>query len=133
LDFQGRDFTLEVSVAPHPGPDFNAYGIIYRAQDAANYYALSVGGDGYYAVLQSIDDQMHPLVPWQQFPHVRRGAQANRLRVRCAGATCTCYINDEYATTVQDDAWLSGAVGVWGQSLDGGENTFKISDVRAWQ
>lgn len=119
LEHPSGDFTLEIEAAPLSGPDsgFDGYGLIYRAQDVANYYAFAVGSDGYYVVLRVMGDEETTLVDWQQFPHVRRGKQANRLRVACAGPTCRFYINDEYATTVEDDTWLVGDVGLWVQSF----------------
>jgi hypothetical protein len=114
------DFTLEIEATPLSGPNsgFDGYGLVYRAQDAANYYAFAIGSDGYYAVLQVAGDEETVLVDWQQFPHVRRGKQANRLHVACAGPTCQLYINDEYATTVEDDTWLAGDVGLWVRSFE---------------
>ena len=109
------DFTLEIEAAPLSGSDsdFGGYGLVYRAQDVANYYAFAVGSDGYYAVLRVAENEESVLVDWQQFPHIRRGKQANRLRVACVGPTCRFYINDEYASTIEDVTWLAGDVGLW--------------------
>lgn len=126
------DFTLEVQAAPLSGPDLNGYGVLYRAQDAAHYYAFAIAGDGYYAVLQVADDGETSLVEWQQFPHIQRGQQANRLRVTCRGPTCHFHINDEYATTVEDTTWLSGDVGLWVRSFGEGDVEVRCVDVRVW-
>lgn len=119
LEYPNDDFTFEVEAAPLSAPDsgFDGYGLVYRAPSATDYYVLAVGSDGYYAVLQVMGDEEAMLVDWQQFPHVRRGKRANRLRVACAGPTCRFYINDEYATTVEDDTWLAGDVGLWVRSF----------------
>ena len=61
--------------------------------------------------------EVTPLVTWQQFPHIRRGRAANRLRVECRGANCDFYINDEYATSVEDDKWIEGDFGLWVHSF----------------
>jgi hypothetical protein len=134
LEHPGGDFTLEVEAAPLSDPDsgFNGYGLVYRAQNAANYYALAVGSDGYYAVLQVTGDEEIALVDWQQFPHIRRGQQANRLRVACAGPTCRFYINDEYATTVEDDTWLAGDVGLCVRSFGDVDVTVQFVNVSVW-
>jgi len=112
------DFTLEVQAIPLSDADFNGYGLVYRAQDPAHYYAFAVGGDAYYAILRVDGDEEAALVDWRQFPHVRRGRQANRLRVSCEGATCRFFVNDEYAVTVEDAAWLEGEVGLWARGFD---------------
>jgi hypothetical protein len=128
------DFTLEVEAVPLSGPDsgFNGYGLIYRAQDDVHYYAFAVGGDGYYAVLRIDGDEETALVDWQQFPHVRRATQANRLRVACEGATCRFYINDEYATAVEDASWLDGDVGLWVRSFEKEPVSVQFEGVRVW-
>jgi hypothetical protein len=125
------DFTLEVKAAPLTGSDFAGYGLIYRAQDPAHYYAFAAGGDGYYAILRVDGDEETALVEWQQFPHVRRGGQANRLRVECAGATCRFYINDEHAATVEDGTWIEGDVGLWVRGFE--ENVpVRFISVHVW-
>jgi hypothetical protein len=132
LGWPSDDFTLEGEAAPLSGPEFNGYGLAYRAQDEARYYAFAVGSDGYYAVLRVAGDEETVLVEWQQFPHVRRGRQANRLRVTCAGPTCRFYVNDEYATTTEDDAWLAGHVGLWVRSFGNETVAVQFLDLRAW-
>ncbi len=132
LDYPGSDFTLEVEAFPLSSLDFNGYGLVYRAQDATHYYAFAVGSDGYYAVLRVAGDEETALVDWQQFPHVRRGRQANRLRVACAGATCRFYVNDEYAATVEDDTWLAGDVGLWVCGFGDGGVTVEFLNARVW-
>jgi hypothetical protein len=129
-----NDFTLEVEAIPLFGPDsgFDGYGLVYRAQDDAHYYAFAVGGDGYYTVLRIDGDEETALVDWQQFPHIHRGTQTNRLRVACAGATCRFYINDEYATIVEDAAWLEGNVGLWARSFEKEPVSVQFEGVCAW-
>jgi hypothetical protein len=134
LGWSYDDFTLEVEAVLLSGPDsgFDGYGLLYRAQDDAHYYAFAIGSDGYYAVLRIDGDEETALVDWQQFPHVRRGTQANRLRVTCEGAICRFYINDEYATIVEDITWLGGDVGLWARSFDGGAVTVQVGSARIW-
>ena len=128
------DFTLEIEAAPlsGPGSGFNGYGLVYRAQDDTRYYAFAVSSDGYYAVLRVDGSEETPLVDWQQFAHVRRGAQTNRLRAACSGTACDLYINDEYATTVEDGTWLDGDVGLWARSFESSTVTVQFEGARVW-
>lgn len=128
------DLTLEVEAAPLAASDsgFNGYGLVYRAQDDAHYYAFAVGGDGYYAVLRIDGDEEISLVGWQQFPHVHRSQQANRLRVACKETACRFYINDEYAATVEDATWLEGDVGLWVRSFEKEPVSVQFESVRVW-
>jgi hypothetical protein len=129
----GRDFSYEVEAAPEAGPAFNGYGLLYRAQDATHGYVLAVGSDGYYALLRLEGGAETALVEWQQFPHVRRGRAANRLRVRCAGPACALYINDEYAATVSDDTWLEGEVGLWVRAFEDEPVRVAFAAARLWR
>lgn len=126
------DFALEVEAHALTGSEFNGFGLIYRAQDAARCYVFAVGSDGYYAILRVNGSEELPLVDWQQFPHVRRDQQPNRLRVTCADATCKFYINDEYAATVEDDTWLVGDVGLWVRSFTEEATTVYFLNARVW-
>lgn len=131
----GRDLddgTFEIVAAPVAGDEFNAYGLLYRAQDEQHGYVFAVGSDGYFAVMEWADGAATVLVDWQQFPHVHRGRAANRLRVTCVGTTCHYYINDEYATTVTDASYASGQVGLWLQGHSKGALEVEFQRAHIW-
>jgi hypothetical protein len=132
LNHPGSDFTLEMEAIPLSGLDVDGYGLVYRAQDATHYYTFVIGSDGYYAILRLEEGEEISLVSWQQFPHIRRDCQANQLRATCVGPTCRFYINDEYAATVEDSAWLTGDVGLWVRSFGDEEVAAKFVTVRTW-
>ena len=62
LDHPSSDFTLEIEAVPLSGPNFNGYGLIYRAQDATHHTVFAVGSDGYYGVLRVMGEEESPLV-----------------------------------------------------------------------
>lgn len=133
LGHPSGDFTFEAIARPlvdHADP-FD-YGIVYRAPDTEHYYAFVIGADGYYAVLRVDGEKRASLIGWQQFPHVRRGQRANRLRVTCIGQTCRFYVNDEYAAMVEDATWLSGDVGLYVRGGDEGTAVHFMS-ARGWE
>jgi hypothetical protein len=132
LGWKSADFELEVQARLQCSPGLVGYGVIYRAQDASHYYTFAVSSDGYYAVLRMAGSEELPLAEWQQFPHIRRGQQVNRLRVACSGPICQFYVNDEFATTIEDRAWLQGNVGLWVRSSGDQEVSAQFLDVRAW-
>jgi len=146
LGHPSSDFTWEGEAIPLSGPDLNGYGLIYRAQDVAHYDVFAVGSDGYYAVLRVAGDGEVPLVDWQQFPHLRRGRQTNRLRVSCTGSrvyspasrvyspapTCRFYVNDEMAATLQAGTWLSGDVGLWVRNFNGEDVAVQFMNLYVW-
>ena len=132
LNQRADDFTFEAVAHALSGPESGpfGYGLAYRTQDLTHYYAFAVGADGYYAVLRIHGSRESLLVPWQQFPHIRRRGQ-NRLRVTCAGSRCAFAINDEYATAVEDDTWLGGGVGLWTRAFDEAVSV-QYQSVRLW-
>lgn len=113
--------------------DFNGYGLVYRAQDTGDYDVFAVGSDGYYAVLRVVDGEPVPLVDWRQFPHVRRGAGPNRLRLDCDGSACRFYVNDEYATTVENETWPDGQMGLWVWSPGDRPTLARFKTLRIWR
>lgn len=134
MDRPSGDFALEVVAQPvaAPASGYYGYGLVYRAQDPGRYYVFAVGGDGYYALLRVEGDEETSLVPWQQFPHIRRGLEFNRLRVTCGGAVCELAINDEWAATIEEPMWLSGDIGLAVMGYDG-PVTVEFTSARLWQ
>jgi hypothetical protein len=111
-------FILEGIAAAQSGPVFNGYGFAFCAEDESHYSVFALGSDGYYAILRVDANEETELVSWQQFPHIQRGRQANRLRIECEATVCEFYINDEYATTVAEDSWGDGDFGLWVRSFE---------------
>lgn len=133
---QFDEFELEVTVRSLLPSEDVGYGLIYRYQDPGNFYTFAVGGDGYYTIEVTREGISTALRPWQQWPHVRRGAAANRLRVHCQAATCRFYVNDEFTTEITaettDDTFSGGSVGLWGQTFSDRALDVRFESVRLW-
>lgn len=126
------DFELELSVRSLVTCEDASHGLLYRYQDAANYYLFTIGGDGYFAIAVVRAGELIPLQPWQQWPHVRRGVATNRLRVHCQGAYCRFYINDEFTAEITDTAFLEGRIGLWAQTFSDEDLEVRFSGLRLW-
>ena len=131
-DTDQPEFILEGITAAASGPAFNGYGIAFNAQDEAHYSVFALGSDGYYAILSVAGDEETELVAWQQFPHIRRGREANRLRIECSSPTCDFYINDEFATTVEAAGWSGGIFGLWVRSFEDQAVKAEFSSLAVW-
>jgi hypothetical protein len=127
------DFELQLDVRSLLPSEDVGYGVLYRYQDADNYYLFAIGGDGYHTITLVRRGEPLPLRVWQQWPHVRRGAAANRLRVRCQGALCRFYVNDEFTAETADDAFLNGEVGLWAQTFSDAGLTVAFEELRVWR
>lgn len=129
---QIRNFDLELDLrALTPSQDVG-YGLLYRYQDPDNYYLFAIGGDGYYTVAVVQDGALTPLRAWGQWPHVRRGAAANRLRARCVGEVCSFYVNGEFTTQITHDAFLTGDLGFWVQTFSDNALDVVLQELRLW-
>ena len=129
---QVADFDLELNTRSLLSSEDVGYGLLYRYQNPANYYLFTVGGDGYYTIAVVQDSALTPLRVWQQWPHVRRGAAANRLRVRCEGEVCHFFINGESTATVVDDTFASGDLGLWAQTFSDDVLNVVFEDTLLW-
>ena len=94
------DSVVEVRAAPQSGPDDAGYGLVVRYRDPDEFVALLIGADGYIAVGQMYAGTWRWRVPWQQWPHIRRGLSENLLRAECQAERCRFYVNDEFAFVI---------------------------------
>lgn len=129
---QVADFDLELDARSLIPSEDVGYGLLYRYQDPANHYLFAIGGDGYYTIAIVRKGTLTPLRVWQGWPHVRRGAAANRLRVRCEGATCRFYVNGEFTAEVMDNTFLAGDVGLWAQTFSDDALDVVFEEMRLW-
>jgi hypothetical protein len=125
-------FVLEAVAAPLGEASFNGYGLAFRAQGAGQYAVFAVGSDGYAAILAIDGAEETPLFTWRTFPHVRRGAQANRLRLACADGVCHFWINDEHLTHLPDDLGPAGGVGIWVRRYTAAPVRVTFDQVALW-
>lgn len=126
------DFELELDVhSLIPSQDVG-YGVLYRYQDLSNTYLFAIGSDGYYTIAVVRSGELSPLQAWQQWPHVRRGAATNRLRVSCQRTLCRFYINGEFTAEIIDDAFLRGDVGLWAESFSDASLEVVFNGIRLW-
>ena len=96
------------------GPDDNMFGILCRYQDAANYYALVIGSDGYYGIFkmvsgqQSLISQMH--MDFSEL--INRGDDENELIALCQDDQLTLVVNEIPLLQVEDSTFGYGDVGL---------------------
>lgn len=140
------DFDYRVTATAVDGPLNNGYGVIFRMQDAGNYYQFLTSSDGYYQVERSVNGVNRVLSIWIPSAVVNQGIGAsNDLRVVAQGNRFRFYINqqpvalcipddpDALSTyddfnevciggqmldTLTDDSHASGRLGVIAQSFD---------------
>ncbi len=129
---RAADFDLELDTHAASSNGDVGYGVLYRYQDADNYYLFVIGNDGYYAIAIVREGKLTPFRTWQQWPHVHRGHAINRLRVRCEAMLCRFYINGEFTAEIVDDAFLDGHLGLWAQNFSNDSLEVVFDRIRLW-
>jgi hypothetical protein len=128
-----NDFTAQVRAALLSDPDDVGYGLIVRHEGPEDFVILFIGPDGYIAIGQMQDGAWRWRVPWQQWPHIKRGAAENLLRAECRADRCRFFVNDEFAFEI-NDVPVRGQIGpaVWNPAPDGSV-TAVFQEWRAWK
>jgi hypothetical protein len=106
------DFILEADAKLVGGPKDGRYGLIFRFQNEDNFYLFLVSGNGYYLVGTRTNGQWTELRSWTSSEFVGEGYSKNHLKVICKGSQIQAYVNGHYLTTVTDEAFVTGRVGV---------------------
>ena len=127
------DFSVEVRAALLDGPDDAGYGLVVRQRELDEFVTLLIGADGYIAVGQMSGGTWRWRVPWQQWPHIRRGASENILRAQCYADRCRFFVNAEFAFEV-DGIPAQGRVGpaVW-RPVEGSSPAALFQEWRVWK
>lgn len=92
----------------------NDFGIVCRAQDAANQYLFLISTDGY-AVIGKFKDGSFSNISseeWVQTPAIYQGNVLNTIRADCVDNTFALYVNGELVATATDNDFSSGMVGL---------------------
>jgi hypothetical protein len=126
------DFVVQVRARLSRGPDDAGYGLMVR-ESPNDFVALLIGPDGYIAIGQKSGGVWRWRVPWQPWPHIKRGAGENLLRAECRAERCRFYVNDEFAFEV-DGVSRQGRQGpaVWNPAQ--GESVSAVfEEWRVWK
>jgi hypothetical protein len=114
------DFILEVEARQVEGPLDNNLGLLVRYQEEDDsFYWFQISSDGYFSVdLREAEDWVS-LIGWQASEAIRQGLDAtNHLRLVCRGNEFTFYVNDEPLTTLVDEAYAAGNIGLAAGAFD---------------
>ncbi|MCP4426483.1 MAG: hypothetical protein GY803_18475 [Chloroflexi bacterium] len=118
------------------GPNDNAYGVICRYQNEANFYLFLISGDGYYAIgkYQSGSSQITYLTEdgrFQPSDIINQGMATNQIRASCIGDELSLAVNGLPLITVIDPTFVTGDIGVGVSTLQPGTAVVEFDDVLA--
>jgi len=128
---QFADFTLEVVAKLVSGPTVSSCGIVFHTQDSDNCYRFLVSADGYYAVGILLNGTWIDLQPWTKSAFINQGNSINHLKVVCQGSQIEVSANGHHLTTVTDDSFSEGYVGMIVDTSEPNAR-FAFDDVRVY-
>ncbi|MFB0536698.1 MAG: family 16 glycoside hydrolase [Anaerolineae bacterium] len=116
------DFTLEADVRLVEGPKVAEMGLVFRLREEGNFYFFRINGDGQYMVGKDVNGQWQAvagmgirLVP---SPHIKTEGATNRLKVVCQGPQIALYVNGHHLTTLSDDSFAEGKIGLIAAAIE---------------
>jgi hypothetical protein len=118
---QLTDFSLEVDAMQISGPNENmaAYGVIFRALDSNNFYNFRISPNGRYTIEKRTNGQWDtPLRDWTVSNLIKQGSLMNHIKVVCKGSQIELNVNGYHLTTVTDNSYTSGTIGMTVGSSD---------------
>lgn len=108
-----RDFYASVTGQASDCAERDRYGLLFRVQDAANYYQFQVDCDGRFRVVAVVDGELKSLRDWTASDIVRPGTSVNLLGVRAQGNTIELFANGQSLLEVSDATFIDGGFGLY--------------------
>ena len=102
------DFYLSVEVRQVSGPDTADYGVLFREDEAGNFYYFGMNNEGRF-ILYEYKDEWSTLLDITVTDLVQPG-EVNRITVIAEGAQFTFFVNDQYLATFTDEHIAKGGV-----------------------
>jgi hypothetical protein len=106
------------------------YGLAFRYQDPDNYYCFRISDDGHYSVVKRVAGERIDIVEWTSSSAINQGQEGNSLAVVCEGDNISVYANRRQLTTINDDSFAEGYIGVVVGSF--GEPDVHVAFDRIW-
>ncbi len=126
------DFILEVEATHEKGSFNSSYGIIFRLQDAQNFYRFDVSGDGFYLLSKFVDGQWETLVDWTESPSINQGQTTNVLKVACQASRIGIYSNGQLLAEVEDRSFSHGDIGLFAGTFSDPEVHISFDNLKVW-
>ncbi len=113
---EAGEFSFEAAGRQSSGAVGAAYGIVFEYRDESHYSAVMINGNSYAQVFAT---DGRAWMPWQQWPNILLGYEANRIRVDVTHGEGLIRINDEVLARAPVGA---GGVGVIARASANGQS-----------
>lgn len=128
-----RDFALEIEALQMAGAPENSYGVLFRYLDEGNFYRFDLTGDGRYAVFKLENEEWITLMDWVESTAIKPQGEVNLVRVICQGPRMTFYSNGQELTSVKDDSFERGDVGLFGSTFTEPNIVVEFDNLHVWE
>ena len=106
------DFIFEVEAQWVGGQPDYGFGMIFRVQDADNYYVFDITSTGFFKVDKRIDGEYHTLAEWERSSAINPRS-VNFLKVLAIGDRLIFFINNNRIKELTDDSFERGEFGLF--------------------
>lgn len=127
------DFYASVTGQASACAERDRYGLLFRVQDAVNYYQFQVDCEGRYRLVAVVEGELKVLRDWSASDAVRSGSEANTLGVRAQGNSLEVFANGQSLIEVSDATFIDGGFGLYAGSGSASE-TYAVTfdDLGVW-
>lgn len=130
---QLADFYLEVDARSDLCSGADAYGILFRMNDALEHYRFVVTCDGEARLTRVLSSEARALIPLTESDSLILGPMAvNRLSIWAFGNTFRFQVNDVEIFTLRDTILPEGMIGFFVQSSNSNQVTIAFDDLEIW-
>lgn len=128
------DFYVQVTVRLNLCRQKDAYGLLFRAASAGDYYRYILNCQGQARLERARGGQVLPLNEWQTSGDVPLGAPGEvKLGVWAREAEMRFFLNDRFQFAVRDILFRSGQVGLFVLSESGASLVVAFSELEAYE
>jgi hypothetical protein len=131
---RASDFVASVAASAATCQARDRYGLLFRIKDLTNYYVFDVDCNAQYRLAKMVNNTLTPLKDWTKSSliHSEPGAQ-NELAVRAKGKTLAIYVNGVLLTSVEDETFSEGALGLYAGSGISETYTAVFEHLNVWK
>ncbi|MBN2353239.1 MAG: hypothetical protein JXD23_11760 [Spirochaetales bacterium] len=106
-----EDFSVECEATFTTGPKNGVFGILFRLQDADNFYGLHITHDGMYTVYKYVEGKTIYFVPWVTNTAINT-VSTNILKITAFRSRFSVFINNVKVKEFTDQTFHDGKVGL---------------------
>ncbi len=122
-DDEFSDVRVVFDVAPKKDDNQPSWGVICNYADTKNFYYMSFGADGYYAIARYLDDEYLVLSDesgnYVESTLIEKDKASYHVEATCANGSLELRIDGQRIASVEDDALTGGTVGLMVETFDG--------------